>query len=511
MSPRLLAGLVALGLVVALLAPAVQQPADRGSFRPVSSAVLVCPQSTSTGGATTALGAMVARPVPGPGTAFLRSIQPGAELVRLAEVGEPVALSAQSQSQPAMIMQADGAWAPTSFAGIAAHHRSGASQGLASAACLAPAPEWWFVGGGSQIGRGTALLVSNPSEEPARFDLVLHAGGGPIAALGGKGIDVGPGASVRLRMDALAPGESLLAIQVRATIGRVAAALRDVAVPSADRPRGVDFVPPAAAPDTRLVVAGIPGGPGRRELVLVNPGTQFATVTPRFLTETGSETLAELRSIAVPAGAVVKVDLDRVLEGRAGSLAMTSDVAVTGGASAEWGARQRDVVWLSAVPPIEDPNPMGAAAGVPSFSGLDTTVVIAATDGEVSGTLTVTSVESADLASFGESTSPGSRGVQVALPVGDGHTTVRALTVPAASQRTVTIPSGTGGNPGDSGLRTIVWRSQEGSGPAWVTHLGLAAEVPLATGYSWWPVVSSVVSVDVREDVGILAPTGREP
>jgi hypothetical protein len=34
----------------------------------------------------------------------------------------------------------------------------------------------------------------------------------------------------------------------------------------------------------------------------------------------------------------------------------------------------------------------------------------------------------------------------------------------------------------------------------------LDEELPLASGYPWWPIASSVTSVAVREDLGILAP-----
>ena len=42
------------------------------AYRPVSSAVLVCPELTGAGQATNVLGAMVAGPADGPGSAVLR-------------------------------------------------------------------------------------------------------------------------------------------------------------------------------------------------------------------------------------------------------------------------------------------------------------------------------------------------------------------------------------------------------------------------------------------------------
>lgn len=498
-----LIALVVLGLALAALAPAIAPQDEEGAFREVSSSVLVCPRLTSAGEASNVVSAMVAEPASGSGTATLSTFQPIEDLVRLGDVGDPVALVSEDETLPATSLQATGAWAPTAFASITSLLRSSQSAGLSSSACVPPAPEWWFVGGGSELGRGAALLVSNPSEEAARFDIALHAGSGPVAALAGKGIDLGPGSSVRLRLDALAPGETLLAIQVNATIGQVAAAVRDVEVPQGDRPRGVDYVPAAAAPSTELVVAGIPGGSGNRELMLVNPGTQFATVEPRVLTDTGTEELPELSSLAVPAGAVIKVDLDRVLAGRASSLAMTSDVPITGGARAEYGARSRDVVWLSAVPPIADPNPMAAAAAVPAVTGLRTSVVIAAAESEVTGTLAVTSVPTDDVASLGQADPPASRGAEVVLPGDAARTSVQEIVVPAGSQQAFALPA----PEGDSELAAIVWRSQPGSGPAAVTHVVLDEENSLATGYSWWPVRSSVESVAIREDFGVLVPT----
>ncbi|MCJ7710270.1 MAG: DUF5719 family protein, partial [Chloroflexi bacterium] len=423
-----------------------------------------------------------------------------------------------------IVMLADGSWAPSSFSGVVSRQLSGTGAGLSSAACPAPGPEWWFVGAGSEIGRGSALLVSNPAEEPARFDISLYSGAGPVQALAGKGIDLGPGATVRLRLDALAPDEDLLAIEVGATSGRVSAAVRDVAVPVDGRARGVDFLPPAQIPNTRVVVAGIPDGGGRRDLVLVNPGAQFATVTPRLLTEDGPESLAELATIAVPAGAVIRVDLARILQGRAGSLDLASDVPVTGGVRAEWGETTRDIVWLAAVPLIGDPDPLGGAAAVPSGPGLTTTVVIAAPDGEVRGTLTTVTTQSPDAAALSGKPKPGivPEATQLVIPDGSPRTVTEQIVVPAGSQRTITVPTGAtgavavdadadgkeGSGATPAGLVTLTWRSDPGSAPAALSHLVLDPTVPLATGYPWWPVVSSVTAVEVRADLGVLAPTG---
>lgn len=534
MKRLLLAVLAAAGLVAAAVAPQADPAAPQASYRPVSAAVLTCPELTGAGEATNVLGAMVAGPAQGPGSAVLRPMTADADLVRLTAPGEPVAIRAGRRSQPPTLMQAAGSWAPSGFAGVVGRQEAGPSQGLSSAACVPPGPHWWFVGAGSQLGRGAALLVSNPAEEPARFDISLYSGAGPVQALAGKGIDLGPRSNVRLRLDALAPDEELLAIEVRATSGRVAAAVRDVAVPSEDRPRGVDFIPAAQRPGTRLVLAGIPGGEGPRDLVLVNPGTQFATITPRLLTATGAESIEGLAAIAVPAGAIIRVDLTRVLAGRSGSLDLTSDVPVTGGARAAWGGARREALWLSAVPLIGGADPLGGAAVVPAGPGLTASVAVAAPDGEVRGTLTVVSIQSADVAALSgsaadESATEGAGGggaatgdqegdltdgegdatpapslPQVVIPQETARTETIAVVVPAGGQRSIVVPGG--GAQAPAGLTTLAWRSDPGSGPAAVSHVVLDEELPLATGYPWWPLASSVTAVAVREDLGVLAP-----
>ena len=182
-------------------------------------------------------------------------------------------------------------------------------------------------------------------------------------------------------------------------------------------------------------------------------------------------------------------------------------------------------MWLAAVPLIGGPDPLGGAAAVPSGPGMTTTVTVAAPDGEVRGTLAVTTTESADLAvlsgkgegggqasdaadsdSGSGSDEPGAGLPELVLPPDPARTESIPVTVPAGSQRGIAIPDGGAG--AASGLTTVSWRSDPGSGPAAVSHVALDDSVPLATGYPWWPLASSVTALTVREDLGILAPVG---
>jgi hypothetical protein len=516
------------GVVLAPAPSAVEPDGAAPSVRPIGSAVLACPELGVTDDSASTLSGLVVPGVGGQGTdttgeavpagggqAALRVLGAESDLVRLPAPGEPVSLLASDRSQPPILLEASGSWAPAAVAGIASTELDGPGAGLASAACLPARPQWWFVGAGSELGRGSALLVSNPAAEPARFDLALYARSGPVDVLVGTGIDLAPQAHVRLRLDALAPGQDVLAIQVRATVGRVGAALRDVAVPREGSPRGVDFIPAASAPDTALVLGGIPGGAGARDLILVNPGTQFATVAVRLITEEGTTGLAGLPVASVPAGSVISIPLAGALAERPGSLLLTSDVPITGGVRASWGALTRDLSWLSAVPAVRPPNPLAAAAAVPAGTGLATTVTVVAAGAAVTGTLSTITTGTSDESVFGDDGSPGLGGQPSVSNPSEGPLVVTSASsqptrtrvqVPTGSQRTVLLPGVSG-----AALAHVWWQSDPGSGPAVLTHLTRAAQGPGATGYSWWPTASAVVGRPVREDVGTLAPVGGRP
>jgi hypothetical protein len=445
------------------------------------------------------------------GSASLRRIDADLDLARITGPGQPVSLIASQRSQPPIVMWASGAFASASVAGVASHEIAGAGAGLASAQCPAPSPEWWFVGAGSQLGRGSALLVSNPAQEPARFDITMFARSGPVAALAGKGINLGPQSRVRLRLDALAQGEEMLALRVRATSGRVAAALRDVAVPRGESPRGVDFIPPSGVPSRRLWIGGVPGGDGSRDLVLVNPGEQFATLQVELLAEDGPTQLVDLTTLAVPAGSVISTSLDRVLKGRPGTIALTSDVPVTGGVRSDWGRARRDTSWLSATPGVRSPNPLAAAAVVPAGPGLTTTITVAAPETAVSGTIQVLATGSDEESIF---TAEGPLGSGELAAASDAQAAGPAVvtgavrmepaiqvSVPAGTQRQVTL---TGLE--DAAVAHVTWTSDADSGPALVSHVTVDPERPAATGFSWWPTASAVAILPVREDIGVLVP-----
>lgn len=524
MSTRGRAGRGALLLLAAsivLAAPSAPAPELEVVIKEVTNTTLSCPEVAVTTDSASVVGSLVSAPMVSTGageqegSAWMRFIDAEEELARISEPGPASHVLIAGRSTAPVVTRAVDAWAPAALSGLVARDMAGAGAGLSSTPCPVPGTEWWFVGAGSQVGRGATLLVSNPAQEPARFDLVLYGRTGPVAALAGKGIDVAAAGHVRLRLDALAPDQELLAVNLRATNGRVAAALWDVSVPAEGVGRGVDFIPAAQPPSGDLVVAGITGGEGGRELVLVNPGSQFATVTARLLTEEGPAEIDGLATVAVPAGSVATINLARVLGGRPGSLHLVSDTPITGGVRSWWGGTPREVMWLSATPRIGGRAPLAGAAAVAAGAGLTTTVTVAAPAGDVFGTLTYSttgarsdSIFSADGGPLGDGSlsgpeAPTAGGTAEVVELGEDAVLEQVrITVPGGSQRTITVP----------GLRraavaALSWVVDPSSGPAVVSHTTLDEDVPLATGYQWWPATSTVRALPVRADIGTLMGT----
>ncbi|MEO6206304.1 MAG: DUF5719 family protein, partial [Mycobacteriales bacterium] len=90
-------------------------------------------------------------------------------------------------------------------------------------------------------------------------------------------------------------------------------------------PGGVDWVPRAQPPATTVVVPGLPRGPGRRVVLVTNPGEDPTVVSLR-LTEVDRQFVPPaLDAIAVPAGTTVATDVTAWTNRTAAAVTITSD------------------------------------------------------------------------------------------------------------------------------------------------------------------------------------------
>lgn len=199
-------------------------------------------------------------------------------------------------------------------------------RGLATVPCTAPRREHWFVGGSGEVGRRGRLVLSNPTDVPAVIDLTLWDESGPIDAPATKDIGVPARSQQLLLLDALAPESVSVGVHIRATQGRVSAAL-EVRESDGDDGQGMSYIPAAVAPTERVVVPGVPSH-GERVLRILAPGDVDAIVSLQALGAEGAFTPAGLEVTTVMAGSTLDIPLD-ALGDTSGGLLLDSDQPIT--------------------------------------------------------------------------------------------------------------------------------------------------------------------------------------
>jgi hypothetical protein len=200
---------------------------------------------------------------------------------------------------------------------------------MASVPCQTPGSDFWFVGASAAVGRRDVLVLTNLDSINAEVNVSIYAPGGAQDIPSARGIVVPARGSAELYLSVVAPKMRDLALHVVSSGGRVAPALRDNAT-NDDGPAGVDWLHQSAPPAKSLVVPGLAPGAGERTLTLANPGDLQATATLTVNGPNGPFKPAGLSTVLIPAGAVKSVRLDKVLNGDASAVTISSDQPLTG-------------------------------------------------------------------------------------------------------------------------------------------------------------------------------------
>lgn len=293
-----------------------------------------------------------------------------------------VVRDAAPEQGPLVARGVDGS-APGLTAGQLTRSTEATMRGLAGVTCAASGTDAWFVGSGALVGQRGRVYLSNIEAAPAVVDVVLYGPDGPIDAPDARGVTVAPGAQEVRLLDALAPGTERFAVHVHARQGRIAAAVRDVQVDGLT-PLGADWVPPAAAPGRRAVVAGVPGGPGERRLQIVAPGDSDAIVRVRLIGSAGTVVPPGLDVVEVRAGTVTDVDIAPFTGGEPVSVELVADEPVAAGVLARvtgGAGRLGEIAYAAAALPLTPATP-GVAAQARQGGGVTSTLLLTAAAGE---------------------------------------------------------------------------------------------------------------------------------
>lgn len=264
---------------------------------------------------------------------------------------------------------------------------SGPDRGLSAAACESAATQRWFSGVLLNADAQADLVLANADTVDAAVDITIFGPEGRINAPGSRGIVVEAHSARSVPLGVLAELPGAASVLVESSAGRVAATLRQ-RLWQGTTPLGSDWIPPTAAPATELVMPGIVGGAGVRELVLTNPGDRTASVEVELLGGTGRAALPGTENLELAAGATRSVELSPGLAGQVAGLRVTSEqpivAAVRQTSSAD--PATQDPAWTAALPAIDSggvwPVPAGARAAVtlllsnPSETDAEVTVTL---------------------------------------------------------------------------------------------------------------------------------------
>ncbi|MFD0666042.1 DUF5719 family protein [Thermocatellispora tengchongensis] len=321
-----------------------------------------------------------------------------------------------------LIVAGDGAMAAGLEAAQTATATSGARRGLAGVRCVEPAAEAWFVGPGPAAAAEVTLYVANPDSAPASVEVAVYAGEGPV--VGDHGFMVEPGEHRTVNLKDIAPSPLVMAVSVRTGSGRVASAVRA----EMGEGRGVDWLPQAAAPAKSVVVPGIPGGGGRRELYVAAPGESDAVVQVKAITADGFYALKNRETVEVPAGSVATLDLSTGIGGQPAAIALTSETPIVAGMVITATGTRLDVAFSAGAAPID----LGSVVA-DNRSGKDTksALILSAPGKAAKVSVQVLPAEGAAPAAT-EAEIPAARTEQIALPKVRGAFAVAVTPLPGS-------------------------------------------------------------------------------
>jgi hypothetical protein len=129
-------------------------------------------------------------------------------------------------------------------------------SGLAGAACAEPSNDAWLVGGATDLGRTTLVMLSNPTDVTATVTMSVWSEMGLIEAITTEGLIVLPGEQRIVSLAAYAPDAIAPVVHVVSTGGRVLASLQH-SVMRTLQPSGVEWVNPGVGPNTTQVMPGV--------------------------------------------------------------------------------------------------------------------------------------------------------------------------------------------------------------------------------------------------------------
>ena len=369
-------------------------------------------------------------------------------------------------------------------------------SGPASVRCGEPGSDLWFVGPGQQSGAAQIQLdLMNVDTLAASVDVSVVTDAGPVQAGNDTGITVPPHQTVTESLSSLAAGSSVAAIEVRTSIGRVAADVSE----STAQGGTASWLPASAPASTRLLIPGVASSGSAARLFIVVPGSAAARVSVLAITSQGQYRPFGTQPVDVPGDSASYVPLTP-LGGTASALELTANVPV---AAAVLVPGTGLGAFTAATAPISE---QAVVAGNTSGSGLSTTVVLSAPAGPARVRLTELTPAAGSHASGSTASGSTASGSAASQPgtASQEITASQQVTVPAG--RTLAVPAAAPRGGGRGAAFAVVITPLPGSGPLYAARVQTQGQGGVV---SIIPAVSALTTISlppVRDSYAAISP-----
>ncbi len=264
-----------------------------------------------------------------------------------------------------VVIQASGALAQ----GLEAEQTSTGS--LPTDACTSPGTNFWFTGPGQRTAAQIQLYLMNAGSQVADVAVDISTDAGPLQETTDTGISVPPHGMIVQSLASTLRNSRAISLHVRTSVGQVAAAVQE----STAGGQGT-WLPAAQTPAKHLVIPGLPGVAGARELYIAVPGVKDATVQVTAVTSRGSYQPTGATGIDLPGGSAAEITVPS-LGGIPAALRLTTNTSITAAVLIPGGGGALGA-FTAAAPALEE---QGVVADNLTGPGRSSTLVLSAPRG----------------------------------------------------------------------------------------------------------------------------------
>ncbi len=264
-----------------------------------------------------------------------------------------------------MVIQASGSLAQ----GLEAEQTGAGS--LPTAACASPGTNFWFTGPGQRTAGRIELYLMNAGSQVADVAVDIATDAGPLQETTDTGISVPPHGMIVQSLAGPLRNSRAISLHVRTSIGQVAAAVQEATGGGPGT-----WLPPAQVPAKELIIPGLPGVAGSRELYIAVPGVKDATVQVTAVTSRGSYQPTGASGIDLPGGSAAEITVPS-LGGIPAALRLTANTPITSSVLIPGGGGALGTL-TAAAPAIEE---QGVVADNLTGPGRSSTLVLSAPHG----------------------------------------------------------------------------------------------------------------------------------